>query len=142
MIVSGAGYTLHLALAKEITADIHPVFLAFWRSFLAFLFASPFIFLGMVKLHTARFGALVTRSLIGSAGKDLKTDLGPMEIGGLVTSMATTQLDTKRLGGRPFDRDGISYWEADWPKADSAVDAANGGAGSVDGGSNRYKFLF
>jgi drug/metabolite transporter (DMT)-like permease len=68
MIVSGMGYTLHLALAKEITADIHPVFLAFWRSFLAFLLASPFIFLGMVKMHTARFGALVTRSLIGSAG--------------------------------------------------------------------------
>lgn len=68
MIVSGAGYTLHLALAKEITGDIHPVFLAFWRSFLAFLFASPFIALGMVKIHTARFGSLVTRSLIGSSG--------------------------------------------------------------------------
>lgn len=83
-------------------------------------------------------------SLIGSAGKDLKTDLGPMEIGGLVTSMATTHLDTKRLGGRPFDRNGISYWEADWSKADSTVDAASGGAGSGSGddGSNRYKFLF
>jgi drug/metabolite transporter (DMT)-like permease len=68
MIVSGMGYTLHLALAKEITADIHPIFLAFWRSFLAFLFASPFILFGRVRLHTARFGALVTRSLIGSAG--------------------------------------------------------------------------
>lgn len=68
MIVSGVGYTLHLALAKEITADIHPIFLAFWRSFLAFLFVSPFILLGRVRLHTARFGALVTRSLIGSAG--------------------------------------------------------------------------
>ncbi|MFN7055405.1 DMT family transporter [Hyphomonas sp.] len=68
MIVSGAGYTLHLALAKEITGDIHPIFLAFWRSFLAFLMAVPFILLGITKLHTARFGALVTRSLIGSAG--------------------------------------------------------------------------
>jgi drug/metabolite transporter (DMT)-like permease len=68
MIVSGAGYTLHLALAKEITADIHPVFLAFWRSFLAFLFAAPLIWLLKVKIHTARFGALLTRSLIGSAG--------------------------------------------------------------------------
>ncbi|MEX1250235.1 MAG: DMT family transporter [Hyphomonas sp.] len=68
MIVSGAGYTLHLALAKEITADIHPVFLAFWRSFFAFLLASPLIWLLKVKIHTARFGALVTRSLIGSAG--------------------------------------------------------------------------
>ncbi len=68
MIVSGAGYTIHLALAKEITADIHPVFLAFWRSFLAFLIASPFVLFGGVKLHFARFGALVTRSLIGSMG--------------------------------------------------------------------------
>jgi drug/metabolite transporter (DMT)-like permease len=68
MIVSGAGYTLHLALAKEITADIHPIFLAFWRSFLAFLFAAPLIRILNVRMHTARFGALVTRSLIGSAG--------------------------------------------------------------------------
>ncbi|MFN4025701.1 MAG: DMT family transporter [Hyphomonas sp.] len=68
MIVSGVCYTLHLALAKEITADIHPIFLAFWRSFLAFLFAAPFVVFGMVKIHTARFGALVTRSLVGSAG--------------------------------------------------------------------------
>ncbi|MBU3922570.1 DMT family transporter [Hyphomonas sp.] len=68
MIVSGAGYTLHLALAKDITADIHPIFLAFWRSFLAFAFCTPFILLGRVRLHTHRFGALVTRSLIGSAG--------------------------------------------------------------------------
>jgi drug/metabolite transporter (DMT)-like permease len=68
MIVSGAGYTLHLALAKEITGDIHPIFLAFWRSFIAFLIAVPFILLGTTKLHTARFAALVTRSLIGSAG--------------------------------------------------------------------------
>ncbi len=68
MIVSGMGYTLHLALAKEITADIHPIFLAFWRSFLAFLFAAPLIWFLKVRMHTARFGALVTRSLIGSAG--------------------------------------------------------------------------
>lgn len=68
MMVSGAGYTVHLALAKEITADIHPIFLAFWRSFGAFLFCLPLIALGRVKLHTARFGALMTRSLIGSLG--------------------------------------------------------------------------
>lgn len=68
MIISGVGYTLHLALAKEITADIHPVFLAFWRSFLAFLFAVPLIWFLKVRIHTARFGALVSRSLIGSAG--------------------------------------------------------------------------
>ena len=74
-------------------------------------------------------------SLIGSAGKDLKTDLGPMEIGGLATAMATTRLETTRLGGRPFDRNGISYWETDWPKPPVATD------GSADS-SNRYKLLF
>ncbi|WP_432784890.1 LCP family protein [Cyanobium sp. BSA11S] len=54
-------------------------------------------------------------SLIGAAGQDLNTDLGPMEIGGLITAMATTRFDAERLSGRPFDLHGISYWEADWP---------------------------
>lgn len=68
MLASGAGYTLHMALAREITAEAHPVFLAFWRSFLAFLIAMPFVWFGRVRIHTARLGALITRSLIGSAG--------------------------------------------------------------------------
>ena len=55
-------------------------------------------------------------SLLAAAGKDMKTDLGPMEIGGLITAMGGTKLDAERLGGRPFMRDGISYWEAEWPK--------------------------
>jgi hypothetical protein len=25
-------------------------------------------------------------------------------------------LQTKQLGGRPFDQNGVSYWEADWPQ--------------------------
>jgi len=54
-------------------------------------------------------------SLLAAAGKDMKTDLGPMEIGGLITAMGGTKLDAERLGGRPFMRDGISYWEAEWP---------------------------
>jgi LCP family protein required for cell wall assembly len=74
-------------------------------------------------------------SLIGSVGKDLKTDLGPMELGGLATAMATTRLETKRLGGRPFDRNGISYWETEWPKPPAASD-------STADSSNRYRFLF
>lgn len=68
MVLSGAGYTLHLALAKEITGDIHPLFLAFWRSFLALLFCLPFIVFGRVRITAARFPALLTRSLIGSMG--------------------------------------------------------------------------
>ena len=54
-------------------------------------------------------------SLLAAAGKDMKTDLGPMEIGGLITAMGGTRLDAERLGGRPFMRDGISYWQAEWP---------------------------
>jgi anionic cell wall polymer biosynthesis LytR-Cps2A-Psr (LCP) family protein len=73
-------------------------------------------------------------ALLATAGKDLKTDLGPMEIGGLITAMGGTQLNTERLGGRPFMRDGISYWEAEWPVA--------AGAAAASGGGERYKFLF
>jgi LCP family protein required for cell wall assembly len=73
-------------------------------------------------------------ALLAAAGKDLKTDLGPMEIGGLITAMGGTQLNAERLGGRPFMRDGISYWEAEWPVA--------AGAAAASGGGDRYKFLF
>jgi len=75
-------------------------------------------------------------SLLAAAGKDLKTDLGPMEIGGLITAMGGTQLDAERLGGRPFMRDGISYWQAEWPAA------ASSGAGAAAASQERYKFLF
>jgi LCP family protein required for cell wall assembly len=54
-------------------------------------------------------------ALLLASGNDLRTDMGPMELGGLLTAMGTTRLDTQRLGGRPFDQDGISYWEAEWP---------------------------
>lgn len=73
-------------------------------------------------------------ALLTAAGKDLKTDLGPMEIGGLITAMGGTQLDAERLGGRPFMRDGISYWQAEWP----AAAAAGGSSVSPD----RYRFLY
>jgi hypothetical protein len=39
-----------------------------------------------------------------------------MDLGGMVTAIGGTQLQTKQLGGRPFDQNGISYWEADWPQ--------------------------
>ena len=64
-------------------------------------------------------------ALLAAAGKDMKTDLGPMEIGGLITAMGGTKLDAERLGGRPFMRDGISYWEAEWPKATDASAASS-----------------
>ena len=72
--------------------------------------------------------------LLASAGRNLKTDLGPMELGGLITAMGTTNLETKRLGGRPFTRNGLSYWDADWP--------ARGSTDESNGGDDRYRFLF
>jgi hypothetical protein len=56
-----------------------------------------------------------------------------MEIGGLITAMGGTKLDAERLGGRPFMRDGISYWEAEWPKSgdDAAAASASDRYGSV-----------
>ena len=74
-------------------------------------------------------------SLLAAAGKDLKTDLGPMELGGLITAMGTTHLDTHRLAGRPFMRNGISYWEAEWPQAD-----ADGASPNSD--QRRYDSLY
>ena len=74
-------------------------------------------------------------SLLAVAGKDLRTDLGPMEIGGLISAMGSTELNAERLGGRPFMHEGISYWKAEWHEATAAGAAA---AGS----SERFKFLF
>jgi LCP family protein required for cell wall assembly len=76
-------------------------------------------------------------ALLAAAGTDFKTDLGPMQVGGLITAMATTNLTAERLDGRPFDMDGISYWEAVWP---AASQDARSGTGSDDKG--RYRFLF
>ena len=93
--------------------------------------------------------------LLSAAGKDLRTDLGPMEIGGLVTAISGTQLQTHRLEGRPFYRDGISYWEAVWPPPEPDGQASDlSGTGdapgtqdkgrSADGTSSesRYRYLF
>ncbi|UPM51449.1 LCP family protein [Synechococcus sp. A10-1-5-1] len=74
-------------------------------------------------------------SLLAVAGKDLRTDLGPMEIGGLISAMGSTELNAERLGGQPFMHEGVSYWKAEWPEATAAGAAA---AGS----SERFKFLF
>lgn len=61
--------------------------------------------------------------LLALAGKDVQTNLGPMELGGLITAMGPTRLDVERLDGTPFMLDGVSYWEAAWP--DPAEGRAN-----------------
>jgi LCP family protein required for cell wall assembly len=82
-------------------------------------------------------------ALLLAAGKDVRTDLGPMELGGLITRMGSTRLQTAHLDGRPFDLDGISYWEADWQgQGTSAVpDGENANTGKPDGGGLQ-RFLF
>jgi anionic cell wall polymer biosynthesis LytR-Cps2A-Psr (LCP) family protein len=54
-------------------------------------------------------------ALVMLSGKDMQTDMGPMELGGLVTAISTTDLNIHHLDGRPFDQDGVSYLEIDWP---------------------------
>lgn len=71
--------------------------------------------------------------LMGLAGQDLKTDLGPMEIGGLITAMAGTKLEIDQLPGVPTYRNGISYWDVKWPDT-ATIDS--------DNDRSRYRFLF
>ena len=82
-------------------------------------------------------------ALLLAAGKDVRTDLGPMELGGLITRMGSTRLQTAHLDGRPFDLDGISYWEADWQGEGTSAgpEGENGDTSQSDGGS-RQRFLF
>ncbi len=80
-------------------------------------------------------------ALMMAARKEIRTDLGPMELGGLITAMGRTQLDTQRLDGRPFYRDGISYWDAVWPPAgEGPLQADTEGETTAAGG--RHRFLF
>ncbi|WP_254977273.1 LCP family protein [Cyanobium sp. ATX 6A2] len=65
--------------------------------------------------------------VLAAVGKDIQTDLGPMELGGLITAMGTTDLQVERLDGYPFYLDGISYWEATWPKASGRADDRDAG---------------
>ena len=74
-------------------------------------------------------------ALIKEAGNNLETDLGAMELGGLITAMGLTELETERLDARPFDRNGISYLDTAWPAQEIDDD-------SMESGSSRYRFLY
>ena len=57
-----------------------------------------------------------TRLAVGPvwiAGSDIRTDLSPVDLGTLLTAMATTQLTTQQLAGTPFWYQDISYWMPD-----------------------------
>ncbi len=87
-------------------------------------------------------------ALLLANSRDIQTDLGPMELGGLVTSMGGTTLKAQRLDGRPFEQGGVSYWDADWASADEPrgqeAGAADGAGGTASNGSSErpYRFLF
>ena len=51
--------------------------------------------------------------LMRIAGKDVLTDLSPVDMGALVTAMATTKLSSSRLSGTPYWHEDISYWLPD-----------------------------
>ena len=59
--------------------------------------------------------AMATRlpELMNIAGKDVLTDLSPVDMGALVTAMATTKLSSSRLEGTPYWHEDISYWLPD-----------------------------
>lgn len=82
--------------------------------------------------HLIRLPALVT-----AAGRNLETDLGPMELGKLITTMGTTDLQTSRLKARPFYRNGVSYLDTQWPaeETESGFDAS-------EASSRRFQLLF
>jgi LCP family protein required for cell wall assembly len=66
-------------------------------------------------------------ALLMSTGEDLRTDMGPMELGGLVTGISTTKLNIHHLEGRPFDLGGVSYLEIDWPGLAPAASSPESG---------------
>ena len=69
MVLSGVGFTFYLLLNKLLSADVHPVFLAFWRAFFGMTLALPFVaMIGFDKMKTKRPWLLIWRSLFGTLG--------------------------------------------------------------------------
>jgi anionic cell wall polymer biosynthesis LytR-Cps2A-Psr (LCP) family protein len=81
-------------------------------------------------------------ALLMTSHEDLSSDLGPMELGGLITAMGSTQLTTHRLGGQPFDRNGVSYWETEWPQQQEAQPSSSSASAQASPDSRPYRFLF
>ena len=76
-------------------------------------------------------------ALITEAGRNLETDLGPMELGKLITAMGSTELQTSRLNARPFYQNGVSYLDTQWPTNDKSR-----GVDASDSSSRRFQLLF
>lgn len=69
MVFSSIGFTIYLLLNKLLSAEVHPVFLAFFRAFFGMTLAVPFVAsLGFGAMKTKRPGILILRSLCGTLG--------------------------------------------------------------------------
>ncbi len=80
-------------------------------------------------------------ALITAAERNLKTDLGPMELGGLITAMGTTELKTERLEATPFEKDGISYLDTQWPaNTENSTSIEDSSSSNRDGWRSRPLF--
>jgi LCP family protein required for cell wall assembly len=61
-------------------------------------------------------------ALIKAAGRNLETDLGPLELAKLISTMGTTDLQASRLNARPFYLNGVSYLDTQWPAGSETRD--------------------
>ena len=75
-------------------------------------------------------------ALIAAAGSQLQTDLSPVELGGLISAMGTTDLKTQRLRATPFSQGGISYLDTEW------LSQPETGEDASEASSRRFRFLF
>ena len=77
--------------------------------------------LGRMDRQRLAFAALIKKlsepqtlallpQLLGVAGKDLKTDLNPLQLIGLASAVAGKKLEPSRLPGHPEYYKGVSYW--------------------------------
>ena len=76
-------------------------------------------------------------ALITAAGRNLETDLGPLELAKLISTMGTTDLQTSRLKARPFYQNGVSYLDTQWPGKETTR-----GVDATESSSRRFQLLF
>ncbi len=69
MMSAGLMLTIMSALMRNLSADLHPFQIAFFRSLFGFLFMVPWLFgSGLAVLQTKRFGLHLTRGMIAFVG--------------------------------------------------------------------------
>ncbi|MEM1149422.1 MAG: DMT family transporter [Pseudomonadota bacterium] len=69
MVGSGVGFTIYLIMAKQVSSEVHPVVLAFFRAAIGFLITAPLLVRhGWRFLKTDQLPLILTRSLFGTLG--------------------------------------------------------------------------